>query len=57
MKRDKSNISQEDEQINISGETESDINNDNIDTNSKHNKLINSSRTISSFFFLFFFIF
>ena len=51
MKRDKNNISQEDEQINISGETESDINNDNIDTNSKHNKLINSSRTISSSFF------
>ena len=51
MKKDKSNISQEDEQINISGETESDINNDNIDTNSKHNKLINSSRTISSSFF------
>ena len=50
-KRDKSNISQEDEQINISGETESDINNDNIDTDSKHNKLINSSRTISSSFF------
>ena len=53
MKKEESSFSQEDEQLNASGKTETDINNGNIDTNSKHNKFINSSRTISSSFFFF----